>query len=128
MRQPMTRRQFFVFSAASTAALSARAQEPPASFGIRQDWHMHTWRAGAKKDMIVKDMIATNAAYGLSLMGISEHIDREDEREESSCALHRAPPSKMRGTPARSVRVGSTTTTRACETPSSSGVSSASAR
>ncbi|MBL7645362.1 MAG: PHP domain-containing protein [Candidatus Hydrogenedentes bacterium] len=82
MRQPMTRRQFFIFGAASAAALSARAQEPPAPFTIRQDWHMHTWRAGAKKDMIVKDMIAANAAHGLTLMGISEHIDREDEREE----------------------------------------------
>jgi len=87
MRHPMTRRQFFILSAASTAAFSARAQEAPASFGIRQDWHMHTWRAGAKKDMIVKDMIATNAAYGLTLMGISEHIDREDEREEFKTKL-----------------------------------------
>jgi histidinol phosphatase-like PHP family hydrolase len=78
----MTRRRFFIFSAASVAALSAGAQEAPAPFAIRQDWHMHTWRAGAKKDMIVKDMIAANAAHGLTLMGISEHIDREDEREE----------------------------------------------
>ncbi len=82
MRQSMTRRQFFIFSAASTAALSARAQESPARFAIRQDWHMHTWRAGAKKDMIVKDMIATNAAYDLTLMGISEHIDTLEQREE----------------------------------------------
>ncbi len=82
MRHPMTRRQFCIFSAASVAAFSARAQESPATFAIRQDWHMHTWRAGAKEDMIVKDMIATNAAYGLTLMGISEHIDRVDEREE----------------------------------------------
>ena len=87
MRQPMTRRHFFIFSAASTAVLSARAQEAPAPFVIRQDWHMHTWRAGAKKDMIVKDMIATNAAYGLRLMGISEHIDRVDEREEFKTKL-----------------------------------------
>ena len=82
MRHPMTRREFFILSAASAAALSARAQESPTPFVIRQDWHMHTWRAGAKPDMIVKDMIATNAAYGLTLMGISEHIDRVDEREE----------------------------------------------
>lgn len=87
MRHPMTRRQFFVFSAASAAALSARAEETPAPFAIRQDWHMHTWRAGAKDDMIVKDMIATNAAYGLTLMGISEHIDRVDEREEFKTKL-----------------------------------------
>lgn len=82
MRHLMTRRRFFTFSAASVAALSAGAQETPAPFDIRQDWHMHTWRAGAKKDMIVKDMIAANAGHGLRLMGISEHIDREDEREE----------------------------------------------
>lgn len=82
MRHPITRRHFFILGAASAAALSARGEEAPATYTIRQDWHMHTWRGGAKKDMIVKDMIATNAAYGLTLMGISEHIDREDEREE----------------------------------------------
>ncbi len=43
---------------------------------------MHTWRAGGKPDAIVADMIATNESYGLTLMGISEHIDRVDERTE----------------------------------------------
>ena len=43
---------------------------------------MHTYRGGGKPDAIVKDMIAVNEAYGLDLMGISEHIDRLDEREE----------------------------------------------
>jgi len=81
MRHPMSRRQFFILSAASAAAFSARAEDGPASYTIRQDLHMHTWRGGAKKDMVVKDMIAVNAAYGLTLMGISEHIDRPDERE-----------------------------------------------
>lgn len=43
---------------------------------------MHTYRGGGKPDAIVKDMIAVNEAYGLDLMGISEHIDRLDERKE----------------------------------------------
>lgn len=43
---------------------------------------MHTWRAGGKADALVEDIIGANKSYGLSLMGISEHIDRLDEREE----------------------------------------------
>lgn len=76
---PMSRRQFFMLSAASAAALSARG-ESPAPYRIRQDWHMHTWRAGGKDDMKVADMITTNREYGLDLMGISEHVDRLDQR------------------------------------------------
>ena len=80
-RPAFSRRQFFVFSAASAAALSSRPSAA-APYAIRQDWHMHTWRAGGKDDALVEDIIKTNAAYGLSLMGISEHIDRLDERKE----------------------------------------------
>ena len=36
MPQPMTRRHFFIFSAASAVALSARAQESPEPFVIRR--------------------------------------------------------------------------------------------
>lgn len=80
--RPMTRRHFLTLSAATAAlAFRATAQENPAPYVIRQDWHMHTWRAGGKDDALVEDMITTNAAYGLDLMGISEHIDRLDERE-----------------------------------------------
>ncbi len=80
--RPMTRRHFLALSA-TTASLAFRApaQENPAPYVIRQDWHMHTWRAGGKDDALVEDIITTNAAYGLDLMGISEHIDRLDERE-----------------------------------------------
>lgn len=77
----LSRRNFLFTSAAALAAL-APARHASAAYRIRQDWHMHTWRAGGKDDMIVADMIKTNAAYGLDLMGISEHIDRLDEREE----------------------------------------------
>lgn len=77
----LSRRHFLLTSAAALAAL-APARRASAAYRIRQDWHMHTWRAGGKDDMIVADMIKTNAEYGLDLMGISEHIDRLDEREE----------------------------------------------
>ncbi|MBX3177278.1 MAG: hypothetical protein KF886_07960 [Candidatus Hydrogenedentes bacterium] len=77
----LSRRHFLMTSAAALAAL-APARRASAAYRIRQDWHMHTWRAGGKDDMIVADMIKTNAEYGLDLMGISEHIDRLDEREE----------------------------------------------
>ena len=49
---------------------------------IKQDWHMHTYRAGGKPDAIVADIIKTNDKYGLDLMGVSEHIDRIDQRPE----------------------------------------------
>lgn len=78
---PMNRRHFLAVAAASLLATRARGQEN-APYTIRQDWHMHTWRAGGKDDARVADMIATNKAYGLDLMGISEHIDRVDQREE----------------------------------------------
>jgi histidinol phosphatase-like PHP family hydrolase len=77
----LTRREFMATSVASVAAFSALGAAPSA-YVIRQDWHMHTYRAGGKDDAIVKDIIATNEAYGLDLMGISEHIDRLDQREE----------------------------------------------
>jgi len=70
-----------MFSAAAGAAFLSHGA-PVSPYRIRQDWHMHTWRAGGKPDAIVKDIIATNDAYGLDLMGISEHIDRIDERAE----------------------------------------------
>lgn len=79
--QTVSRREFLVITTAFSAALVARGAVAQ-SYRIRQDWHMHTWRAGGKPDAIVKDMIATNDAYGLTLMGISEHIDRIDERAE----------------------------------------------
>ncbi len=71
---------------------------------------MHTHRAGGKPDMKVRDMIKTNEAYGLKLMGISEHIDRLDQREEfkEKIALNRvesqAHPTKMK------VMIGTETT------------------
>jgi histidinol phosphatase-like PHP family hydrolase len=76
-----SRRDFIALSAASVMAFVARSAEAQ-PYRIRQDWHMHTWRAGGKPDAIVRDMIAVNERYGLDLMGISEHIDRLDEREE----------------------------------------------
>ena len=81
--RPINRRQFFLLSAAAMAvARQAPAEAATAAYTIRQDWHMHTWRAGGKDDALVEDIITTNEAYGLDLMGISEHIDRVDQREE----------------------------------------------
>jgi len=78
----LSRRQFFALSAlAAGSALRTPAQEATVPYIIRQDWHMHTWRAGGKDDALVESIIKTNADYGLTLMGISEHIDRLDERE-----------------------------------------------
>jgi histidinol phosphatase-like PHP family hydrolase len=76
-----SRREFFAVSAAAAFSIYAFGAVPQA-YRIRQDWHMHTHRAGGKPDAIVKDMIAVNDRYGLDLMGISEHIDRLDERIE----------------------------------------------
>ncbi len=77
----LSRREFIAVAAATGAAFWARGAETP-PYRIRQDWHMHTWRAGGKADAVVKDIIATNDRYGLDLMGISEHIDRIDQRAE----------------------------------------------
>jgi histidinol phosphatase-like PHP family hydrolase len=77
----LSRRKFIVLSAATLGALSTRGLASNEIEKIRQDWHMHTHQAGGKPDAIVKDMIATNEAYGLDLMGISEHIDRIDQRD-----------------------------------------------
>ena len=79
----INRREFVGLTLASFAAFATgcTAKATPIS-KIRQDWHMHTCQAGGRPDAIVKDMIATNEAYGLDLMGISEHIDRVDQREE----------------------------------------------
>jgi histidinol phosphatase-like PHP family hydrolase len=81
MGPSLTRRHFIFISAASIAALptiglSTQLQK------IRQDWHMHTFRNGGQPDAIIADMIKTNEKYGLDLMGISEHIDRVDQRPE----------------------------------------------
>jgi histidinol phosphatase-like PHP family hydrolase len=76
----VTRRQFLALSAAAAAcAINGTAE---AAIRIRQDWHMHTHLAGGKPDATVPAMIAVNEAYGLDLMGISEHIDRLDQRDE----------------------------------------------
>jgi histidinol phosphatase-like PHP family hydrolase len=77
----LTRRGFLAASAASVAALAAEDTATPLT-RIRQDWHVHTHQRGGKPDAIIKDIIATNEAYGLDLMGISEHIDRIDERPD----------------------------------------------
>ena len=77
----LSRRKFIALSAATLSALSTRGLASTEITKIRQDWHMHTHQAGGKPDAIVKDMIATNEAYGLDLMGISEHIDRIDQRD-----------------------------------------------
>jgi len=76
-----SRRQFFILSAAATATLGSIRTDAEVGT-LPQDWHMHTWRAGGKADALVEDIVKTNAAYGLRLMGISEHIDRLDERDE----------------------------------------------
>ncbi|MCC6698671.1 MAG: hypothetical protein IT365_23810 [Candidatus Hydrogenedentes bacterium] len=87
----LSRREFMAWSAVAATAFVARGAEAPA-YRIRQDWHMHTHRAGAKPDMIIKDMIAANESHGLDLMGISEHIDRVDQRAEFAeiCKANRA--------------------------------------
>ncbi len=77
----VTRRGFLGLCAAGMSAFALHGNAE-GGIRIRQDWHMHTHQAGGKPDAIVKDMIAANEAYGLDLMGISEHIDRVDQREE----------------------------------------------
>ena len=81
----LSRRQFLLATSVCFPVLSACSTLPKPSATpdrILQDWHMHTNRAGGKPDMNVRDMILTNEAYGLKLMGISEHIDRLDQRED----------------------------------------------
>lgn len=83
-----SRRNFIGLSAAFFTAVATRNIYASPLFSssemqsIKQDWHMHTYRAGGKPDAIVADIIKTNEAYGLDLMGISEHIDRLDQRPE----------------------------------------------
>ena len=82
-----TRRGFVGLSAAFVAAIAtgnvyASALTSSEMQSIKQDWHMHTYRAGGKPDAIVADIIRTNERYGLELMGISEHIDRLDQRQD----------------------------------------------
>jgi histidinol phosphatase-like PHP family hydrolase len=82
-----TRRSFVGLSTAFVAAIAtgnvyASALTSPEMQSIKQDWHMHTYREGGKPDAIVADIIKTNEKYGLKLMGISEHIDRPDQRVE----------------------------------------------
>jgi histidinol phosphatase-like PHP family hydrolase len=83
-----SRRNFVGLSAAFLTAISTKGLYASPLFTnlemqrIKQDWHMHTYRAGGKPDAIVADIIKTNDAYGLDLMGISEHIDRLDQRPE----------------------------------------------
>ena len=93
-----TRRGFIRLSATFVAAIStsgltaSTVLAAPAMQSIRQDWHMHTYRNGGKPDAIIADIIKTNEKYGLELMGISEHIDRIDQRiefEEIVKANHR---------------------------------------
>lgn len=43
---------------------------------------MHTFRNGGQPDAIIADLIKTNENYGLDIMGISEHVDRVDQRPE----------------------------------------------
>lgn len=85
MKTLYTRRDFIKLTstfivAATTTGLSTPIV--PELLRISQDWHMHTYRAGGKPDAIVGDIIITNDKYGLKLMGISEHIDRIDQRSE----------------------------------------------
>lgn len=83
-----SRRNFVGLSAAFITAIATRNLYASPFLtssemqSIKQDWHMHTYRAGGKPDAIVADIIKTNEAYGLALMGISEHIDRLDQRPE----------------------------------------------
>lgn len=83
-----SRRGFVGLSAAFIAAVSTNGFAASSFLtsseleGLKQDWHMHTHQAGGKPDMNVADMIKTNERYGLDLMGISEHIDRVDQRPE----------------------------------------------
>lgn len=80
-----TRRDFILLTSTFIAAISTTglsATLVPKMESILQDWHMHTYRAGGKPDAIVADIIRTNERYGLKLMGISEHIDRIDQRSE----------------------------------------------
>jgi histidinol phosphatase-like PHP family hydrolase len=80
-----TRRDFIKLTSTLIAALSTTGLAvpfDPEMNSILQDWHMHTNQAGGKPDAIVADIIKTNDKYGLKLMGISEHIDRVDQRTE----------------------------------------------
>jgi len=83
-----TRRGFIRLSATFVAAMATRGLSAskvlsaPGIQSILQDWHMHTYRGGGKPDAIVADIIKTNEKYGLELMGISEHIDRVDQRAD----------------------------------------------
>ena len=60
-----TRRGFVGLSAAFVAAIAtgnvyASALTSSEMQRIKQDWHMHTYRAGGKPDAIVADIIKTN--------------------------------------------------------------------
>ena len=77
----LSRRGFLGICAAGVAA-SLYSDVAHAGIRIRQDWHMHTHQHGGKPDAVVRAMIAVNENYGLDLMGISEHIDRVDQREQ----------------------------------------------
>ena len=78
----INRRDFLYLSVASVAAISTREILASSIQSIRQDWHIHTYRNGGKPDAIIADIIKKNENYGLELMGISEHIDRVDQRPE----------------------------------------------
>ena len=85
MKTLYTRRDFIRLTSTFVAAITTTgltAPLIPEMLNIRQDWHMHTYRAGGKPDAIVADIIRVNEKYGLELMGISEHIDRIDQRSE----------------------------------------------
>ena len=85
MKTLYSRRDFIRLTSTFIAAITTTglsAPLVPEILSIRQDWHMHTYRAGGKPDAIVADIIRTNDKYGLKLMGISEHIDRIDQRSE----------------------------------------------
>lgn len=80
-----TRRDFIRLTSTFVAAITTTglpAPLVPETISILQDWHMHTHLAGGKPDAIVADIIRTNEKYGLEFMGISEHIDRVDQRTE----------------------------------------------
>ena len=80
-----SRRDFIRLTSTLIAAITTTGLSTPLVrefIRISQDWHMHTYRAGGKPDAIVGDIIRTNDKYGLKLMGISEHIDRVDQRLE----------------------------------------------